>query len=225
MLARGGMSFLRSRHGPMARASISVRRKQRTASSGLSTMGSPRTLKLVFTITGQPVRRSKASMQSILPRFNAQRMVKQYAREFYAPAQRHRRQLEVHGGRPAARLAEWRQRVTGAWSHVRARRSSSHPREVRTDQRICVEVAAHLGGLDIRDVRAECLVGRAGEGGAFVVHETFVLEPQGLNEQGEALFRREITPPLSGLQFYKLRLYPYHAMLRHPLECGLIVWV
>ena len=171
------------------------------------------------------VRRSKASMQSILPRFNAQRMVKEYARDFYAPAQRHRRQLEAHGGRPAARLAEWRQRVTGAWSHVRARRSSSHPNEVRTDQRIPVEVAAHLGGLDIRDVRAECLVGRAGEGGAFVVHETFVLEPQGLNEQGEALFRREITPPLSGLQFYKLRLYPYHAMLRHPLECGLIVWV
>ena len=171
------------------------------------------------------VRRSKASMQSILPRFNAQRMVSEYARDFYAPAQRHRRQLDADGGLPAIRLAEWKQRVTAAWSRVRARRSGSHEREVRTDARVPIAIAAHLGGLDIRDVRAECLVGRAGEGDQFVVHETFVLEPHGLNEHGEAIFHRVITPPLSGLQYYKLRLYPWHPFLRHPLECGLTVWV
>jgi len=38
--------------------------KQRKASSRLQTIGSPRTLNDVLTITGQPVRRSKASMMS-----------------------------------------------------------------------------------------------------------------------------------------------------------------
>jgi hypothetical protein len=41
----------------MTSVSISVPMKHRNASSGVHTMGSPRTLKLVFTSTGQPVRR------------------------------------------------------------------------------------------------------------------------------------------------------------------------
>ena len=36
---------------------MSVRMKQRYASSGVQTIGSPRTLNDVLTITGQPVRR------------------------------------------------------------------------------------------------------------------------------------------------------------------------
>ena len=40
----------------MASASIPVPIKHRKASSGVQTMGSPRTLKLVFTSTGQPDR-------------------------------------------------------------------------------------------------------------------------------------------------------------------------
>ena len=40
----------------MARWSISVRMKQRQASAGVPTIGSPRTLKLVLMSTGQPVR-------------------------------------------------------------------------------------------------------------------------------------------------------------------------
>ena len=43
--------------------------------------------------------------------------------------------------------------------------------------------------------------------------------------RGQVLVRLEILPPLSGLQFYKLRLYPYHPLLRHPLENGLILWI
>src|SRR5437763_63058 len=42
---------------PIARLSISVPMKQRNASVGEHTMGSPRTLNEVLTTTGQPVRR------------------------------------------------------------------------------------------------------------------------------------------------------------------------
>ena len=41
---------------PITSTSISVPMKQRKASSGVQTIGSPRTLKQVFTSTGQPVR-------------------------------------------------------------------------------------------------------------------------------------------------------------------------
>jgi hypothetical protein len=51
---------LRRKQLPIASASISLPMKQRKASSGVHTIGSPRTLKLVFTSTGQPVTLLKA---------------------------------------------------------------------------------------------------------------------------------------------------------------------
>src|SRR5205823_7465806 len=62
--AMGGCSRLSRMKLSTTRASISVRMKQRYASSGVQTIGSPRTLNDVFTTTGQPVRDSNARMSA-----------------------------------------------------------------------------------------------------------------------------------------------------------------
>src|SRR5262249_47187104 len=54
-LRAAGCSSLRSTASSSTRTSISVWRKQLSACSGVFTMGSPRTLKLVLTMTGEPV--------------------------------------------------------------------------------------------------------------------------------------------------------------------------
>ena len=54
--------------GPTIRASISVPRKQFQASSGVQTIGSPRTLKDVLMTSGQPVRCRKASIMFVIER-------------------------------------------------------------------------------------------------------------------------------------------------------------
>jgi hypothetical protein len=48
----------------MANASISVPMKQWNASSGVQTIGSPRTLKLVLTMTGHPERCENADISA-----------------------------------------------------------------------------------------------------------------------------------------------------------------
>ncbi len=48
----------------MTRQSIAVAMKQRNASAGVQTIGSPRTLNEVLTSTGTPVLRSNASIRS-----------------------------------------------------------------------------------------------------------------------------------------------------------------
>lgn len=47
-------------------------------------------------------------MRSTLPRFNAQRMVMDYVRDYYLPAQEHRKALAKNNGRAAYWLAEWK---------------------------------------------------------------------------------------------------------------------
>jgi len=171
------------------------------------------------------VRKSKASMRSILPRFNSQRMVMDYVRDYYAPAQRHRRQLEERDGRGACRLAEWKRRVTGSWSRVQARRLDPPVRQITAQQKFEVAVAVRLADLDLRDVKVECIFGRRKDPEGFVPSHTFELQPQGLNEHGDAVYATALTPPLSGLQVYKLRVFPSHPLLRHPLEAGFMIWI
>jgi starch phosphorylase len=47
----------------------------------------------------------------------------------------------------------------------------------------------------------------------------------GINTDGEALFKLDLVPPFSGLQFYKLRMYPSHPLQSHPFETGRILWL
>jgi glycogen phosphorylase len=171
------------------------------------------------------VRRSKASMQSILPRFNAQRMATDYVRDYYAPARSHRERLEGAGGRAAVQLAAWRQRIAVGWARVQARRVDAHLPRLAADQTLKVVVAVRLGTLDIRDVRVECIFGRQTTEHAFDIHHSAELRPLGLNEDNEAVYTLETRPPLSGLQFYKLRVSPFHSLMRHPFESGLMMWI
>jgi len=51
------------------------------------------------------------------------------------------------------------------------------------------------------------------------------LAPGERNEQGETLFHLELHPALPGLQFYQIRLFPYHPQLAHRFETGLMLWL
>ncbi len=173
----------------------------------------------------QWVRKSKASMRSILPRFSAQRMVLDYVRDYYAPAQQYRRRLADHEARAAAWLAAWKKRVASAWPRVQARRLDSPPHEIAARQSLHVQVAVRLDELDFKDVRVECLFGTRDENTVFHAQRRHALTALGLNEQGEAVYALKIAPGFSGLQYYKIRVYPYHPLLRHPLEVGLMLWI
>jgi starch phosphorylase len=171
------------------------------------------------------VRKSKASMQSILPRFNAQRMVMDYVRDYYAVARTHWSRLEANGRRPAKQLAAWRRRVAASWPRVQARRVDTPVPQVAANETLRISVAARLGHLDIRDVKVECIFGRHSEELGFVIHHTAELRPIGLNEDGDSVYVLETRPPLSGLQYYKLRIYPFHPLMHHPFESGLMLWM
>jgi len=41
----------------------------------------------------------------------------------------------------------------------------------------------------------------------------------------ETLYRLDLQPPLSGLQYYKIRIYPSHPLLSHRFEMGCMLWI
>ena len=170
------------------------------------------------------VKKSKASMKSILPRFNSQRMVMDYVSQFYGPAAEHHRKLADNNGAPARELAGWKKRVHHAWSNVGLRRIDEAKTELFAGDLLTVRIAARLNGLDAADVIVECIVGTESDHGEFVTRATSRLLPIG-RQGDETIFETNCPPPLSGMQFYKIRMYPHHRLLIHPFETGRMIWL
>ena len=171
------------------------------------------------------VKMSKASMKSCIPNFNAQRMVRDYIISSYGPASRQHRRLLKNDFKGARELAEWKARVNRSWPSVKLRRTGKSAGSLMAGESLKLELAASLGELSAPDVVLECLVGTESEHDKFIVHSALQLKSTGTSESGMALFELNLEPPLAGLQFYKLRLYPSHPLLSHPFETGHIIWL
>jgi starch phosphorylase len=168
---------------------------------------------------------SKASMKSIIPRFNAQRMVMDYVTNYYGPARYAHRSLAELEGAPAHELAYWKKRVREHWSGVTLRRVDEAERALIHGQALTIRVSANLNGLDISDVAIECLLGKPSKDGDLIVQERLPLNSEHRHDEHGELFSLEMQPRLSGLLEYQVRMYPSHRSLCHPFEVGLMVWL
>ncbi|MCG6968313.1 MAG: alpha-glucan family phosphorylase [Gammaproteobacteria bacterium] len=171
------------------------------------------------------VKRSKASMKTLLPKFNSQRMVMDYVRDFYAAAARHGKLLQTESAERARQLTEWKKKIHSRWNNVSIRRLDDPQPSVATGSLMTILVAVNLAELTADDVIVECLLGRKSEVEKFIVKDIIKLRPLDKNEFGETLFKAEFEPGMAGLQFYKLRVYPYHALQAHPHETGCMIWL
>ena len=52
-----------------------------------------------------------------------------------------------------------------------------------------------------------------------------MLQATGEVEGEHTEFAIDLPPEIAGLQYYKLRMYPYNAALSHPFELGCMIWI
>jgi starch phosphorylase len=171
------------------------------------------------------VQKAKASMKTLIARYGSERMVMDYARQFYGPAARQHRLLSENHHAPAMELAHWKKRVRQSWPGISIRLLEQPQTQIQYGTRIKLTVAARLGGLTAEDVVMECLVGNDTGQEEFVIRESLKFIVSSAGRDGETLFELELCPACSGLQTYKLRMYPHHRLLTHPFEMGLMIWV
>jgi starch phosphorylase len=176
------------------------------------------------------IRMTKASMKSIMPRFNTVRMAMDYLRDSYAPAAQEGRRLGANDAAGARELAAWRQKVSRAWPKVFGRLTTPITTTIHAGETLSFEVALHLNELQPDDIVVECVVGRDTASGDFQIGYTVLLYFVGLAPDGEARYRCDLfdfgaSCTTGGLQQFKVRFYPCHHLLCHPLECGLMRWL
>ncbi len=171
------------------------------------------------------VKLSKGAMKSCIPRFNASRMVMDYVKKLYAPARNHAHKLGAEAGAPARELAEWKQRIEQCWGKIRMKRVDEDVSHIHSGETLKIEVSAFLDGLTPDDVALECVVGHCKENrDIFAVNERHRFEYQ--RQDGKNyIFSLDLKPAKSGLNQYRIRMYPHHRLLAHPLETGRLLWL
>jgi glycogen phosphorylase len=168
---------------------------------------------------------AKRSIATIMPRFNATRMLTDYLQRFYLPASQRGRRYSENAFEGARAVAAWKTRVRAAWPGVTIRRIDAPKKRITFGERVRIEVAAVLNGLAPGDVVVELLLHRGKfEPSDRRVHHRF--EHDGTRtERGEHRFALELEPQVCGRLDYRIRAYPAHDLLTHPLELGLMVWI
>ena len=171
----------------------------------------------------QWIRMAKRSIATILPRFNADRMVGEYATKFYQPAAQQGRRFSEQGHAAARDIAAWKAKVRKAWPGVRIHRVDRPTTQLVFGDKIEFEVAVMLNGLSADDVTVELLLSRSEYDAGADEHQRHLFVPQ--QRQGdEHRYTLTLEPDLCGRLDYRIRAFPCHADLTHPLELGLMLW-
>lgn len=172
------------------------------------------------------VKMAKNSMKSLLPRYNAARMVNEYASKFYVPASRQGARYAHNDFSGARKVAAWKAFVRTAWPGVAIRRLDTSSRRISFGDTVTFDVAVKLNGLGSEDVIVELLICRRLKKDSLCEFRHFRFEFTGIEEQSaEHLFELNLTPDFCGKLDYYIRVYPYHSLLAHPFEMGMMVWL
>ena len=166
----------------------------------------------------------KSSMAKLCPEFNMQRMVMQYADEYYLAA--HRRHLDLHAD-DAARaksMAGWKKRVEAAWPRLQVKPIPSAASEVDSGKDVTVSAEVALDALTPEDVSVEVLTGRVDVRGELRESTIVPMECTGRADSGNYLFRAVWRPAKSGLCGYAVRVLPKHSDAVSSFFPLLITW-
>jgi starch phosphorylase len=170
------------------------------------------------------VKMAKYSMMSLLPRYNAARMVNEYTHKFYIPASRQGRAYAENDFDSARKIADWKAFIRKAWHGVRIRRLDAPSKRISFGDALQFEAGVELNGLRAEDIVVELLISRQIKKSRLREFKHYKFEPVG-EESGEQVFQLNLTPELCGRLEYFIRAYPYHPLLTHRFEMGMMAWV
>ena len=185
------------------------------------------------------VRRSKRAMMTVIPQFNMGRMLTDYTQGLYKPAASQYQRLSANSFAGATALAEWKYAVRQAWSRVGLRMLADVAPDLPQGERLRLRVAAQLNGMKPSDVRVEFVARRLlpeadlsppplssfnhpPRSGIW----TAALSPTGeIDSDGSHVFALDSVPHECGQFATEVRIYPWHDLLSHPYELGLMKWL
>jgi glycogen phosphorylase len=174
------------------------------------------------------IQMAKRSIMTLLPVYNSERMVGEYLERFYIQGAQRGHDFVRDNYAAAKDLAAWKKRVRSAWHGVQLRQKALPQRLTSFGDRVSFSMGVSLvAPMKPEDIVVELLLTSS------VRELPSARTPMGYKftytgergESGEWLFKLDLAPELCGKLEYRIRAYPYHPMLTHRFEMGLMKWI
>ena len=171
------------------------------------------------------VQRMKRCIAALTPQFNTNRMVGDYATQYYLPAHALGSRLLDKGLDAARGLAAQEKRWREHWSgieiqSVNTTALNTHP--IRTEVEVRATIA--LGGLEPREVSTQIYHGRQTGAGDIVEAESVEMRCDKPLGDGRCEFVGRFLPRSAGRCGFSVRVIPSDERLATPFIPGLITW-
>ncbi len=165
----------------------------------------------------------KESMATLIPRFNASRMVRDYLVRFYKPAAALLEKLQKDRFQGARTLGAFRRKIQAAWDGVKVEDMvCATGDEPRVGDRVRVEVTLRLGEISPSEVAVTLVYGPMAPDGSFRKKEIAPLSPSGFSGPGLFTFSGEFLVDSTGSFGVKAYVTPDHPLLYDRLGWGFV---
>jgi starch phosphorylase len=169
--------------------------------------------------TGMPtawIKRMRASMARLTPRFSANRAVREYTERHYLPAAVASRQRAADKGAPGRQITDWRRALEQKWDSLRFGSLRANARPDGQE----FEVELFLNGMDPNAVRVQLYADAVNDGDSVsdMTRVRTAAEPSSPD-----VYRVTLSSQRS-IGDYTARVVPAHADVSVPLECARIEW-
>ncbi|GLY65915.1 alpha-glucan family phosphorylase [Amycolatopsis taiwanensis] len=161
------------------------------------------------------------TLDTLGPRVQASRMVREYVETCYQPAARMVAAASRDGYAGAKSLAEYRKRIDMVWTRVRVLDSEltvEPPHALVVGNEVRVRARIDLAGLRPSDVEIQAVVGRVGDTDDLDDPMSVTMSCTGDGEFGASL-----RLPHAGSLGYTVRVLPRHPLLATPAELARVV--
>ena len=170
------------------------------------------------------IERVRRSLITIGPVYNTQRMVAEYAENFYKKAAEKGRMFAENKFAKSRNLAVWKDKLRTAWPEVKANAvtwAGGNGTTVSVGDQVSVSVQVHLGSLKNEEVAVEAYVKAVDPNGPSLATR---LEPTGETSQGWAKYAGRVEMKDSGNFQFNVRVRPSNSSLTQAHELRLITW-
>ncbi len=172
------------------------------------------------------IRRMKACLANLVPVFNTNRMVREYASNFYAPATKRWEVLTADGLAAARELAGWTQRVSRQFPGVRIEGVTDDVDGLgRVGEPVTVRVNVQLGELPPEDVRVQLYFGTLNSDGQLQDGAYLDMDLEGpAGANGTHAYAARMKCARTGMTGYTVRVLPRHGEMVDGRELSLVRW-
>jgi len=172
----------------------------------------------------QWLKKVKASMATLIPRFNTETMVKNYAEKLYAPTRRRGEFVQSNRFANAAALAKIKEYLRAQWPLLHITHAAMTTAAAKRGAALNISAGVYLGALPPHLVQVEACAMAAQQNGALEVIQAMPLQQVKLNGNGVCQYKLELNHQPDRFRYWRLRVLPRHPALGHKHELGLIHW-